>query len=117
MTHPAPSQNEPEQPPPAFTQPGGPAFLRPFRTPRISPEYLNSTRPTLSHTDTSATLSNAKAAYTIPRLGEEVVVGVMIAMPVERGQGGSRWDLREADNEDERDVPEVCLGVVGCRVE
>jgi len=60
-------------------------------------------------------LSNARAAYTIPNPGEEVVVGVMIAMPVERGNGGSRWDLRKLE-EEERDVPEVCLGVVGCKM-
>ena len=60
-----------------------------------------------------ATLPPVKPAWTIPEDGEEVVVGVLIAMPAE-GREADMWDVEE-DAED-AEVPEVCLGVMDCTV-
>ena len=99
-------------------QPRGPWFLRPFLTPRL-PD-LNSyiaahpdpLRPDLHRTLTMQTLPPVKPAWTIPEDGEDLTVGVMIAMPVE-GRAAEKWDV---DDPEEAEVPEVCLGVMECTV-
>ena len=94
----------------------GPWFLRPFLTPRLPDltayvaSHPNPNRPQLGRTDTAITLPPIKPVWTVPEDGEEVTLGVLIAMPVE-GKAADLWDLDDRD-EDESEVPEVCLGVM-----
>jgi hypothetical protein len=53
-------------------------------------------------------------SLTVPLTGEEVTVGVVIALPFEDRVGEDPWVCDEGE---EGVVPEVCLGVMGCRME
>ena len=122
VTHAAPPPTPPPtiEPSSLMPQPRGPWFLRPFLTPRLPDlngyiaAHPDPNRPDLHRTLTVATLPPVKPAWTIPQDGEEVVIGVMIAMPVE-GKQDEKWDA-DGEDEDGVDVPEVCLGVTGCKV-
>lgn len=61
--------------------------------------------------DTRGSRQEGETTHLIPEVGAEVVVGVMIALPVEEGKGAEKWMVEEAE---EAEVPEVCLGVMGC---
>ena len=52
-------------------------------------------------------------AYSVPDEGSSVAVGVLIALPSEDGQGTERASM---GGDEDVDVPEVCLGVMGCTV-
>jgi hypothetical protein len=71
-------------------------------------------RPGLARTATGATLPPIEPVWTIPNDGEDVTVGVLIAMPVE-GAAADRWDL-DTDDIEESEVPEVCLGVMASSI-
>ncbi|WVQ93480.1 hypothetical protein IAU59_000554 [Kwoniella sp. CBS 9459] len=72
-------------------------------------------RPPLTTTMTNTTIPTSRAVFSVPDAGEEIVVGVMIAMPVEEGSSAAeKWSLLE-DGE-ERDLPEVCLGVMSAKI-
>jgi len=59
------------------------------------------------------TLPPVEPVWTIPNDGEEVTIGVLIAMPVE----GRQAELWEKDEEvEEGEVPHVCLGVMASSV-
>ncbi|WWC60349.1 uncharacterized protein I303_102920 [Kwoniella dejecticola CBS 10117] len=68
-------------------------------------------RPGLPHRPTSTIIPTQKPVFAVPDAGEEVVLGVMIAMPSE-GAMEERWNPLE-EGEEERELPEVCLGVLG----
>ncbi|WWC68583.1 uncharacterized protein I206_102513 [Kwoniella pini CBS 10737] len=68
-------------------------------------------RPGLQHRPTSTLIPTQKANFKVPENGEEVILGVMIAMPCQ-GVMEERWNLIQ-DGEEERELPEVCLGVLG----
>ncbi|WVW80199.1 hypothetical protein I302_102176 [Kwoniella bestiolae CBS 10118] len=72
-------------------------------------------RPGLTHRPTSTLIPTQKAVFSIPEVGEDVMVGVMIAMPCEGGME-ERWNLSKNDEEEERELPDVCLGVLGTRL-
>ena len=97
-------------------QPRGPFFLRPFLSPRY-PDGLPTSdlfRPNARRLDTfGSTIQENEPAFEAPGDGAEVTVGVMIALPVEEGKGAEKWSVEE---EEEAEVPEVCLGVMECRV-
>lgn len=89
--------------------------MRPFLTPRMPDlrEYVDqhpNVHSGLARTTTAISLPPIKPVWTIPHDGEEVTVGVLIAMPVE-GAAAERWDI-DADDVEEAEVPEVCLGVM-----
>ena len=67
----------------------------------------------MGRADTGDSMQHHVPAFVAPGDGEEVTVGVMIALPVEEGEGAEKWTVEE---EDEAEVPEVCLGVLECRV-
>jgi hypothetical protein len=94
----------------------GSFLTRPFRTRQLPPELLlQAARLYQDHSDSAASIYTAKPTYCIPGDGEELAVGVLISMPMESGRGASRWDLREVEDE-ERELPEVFLGVIACEV-
>jgi len=66
--------------------------------------------PGLQRTVTGVTLPPVEPVWTIPYDGEDVTIGVLIAMPVE-GREADSW-VRE----DEGEVPHVCLGVMASSV-
>ncbi|WVR03758.1 hypothetical protein IAU60_000753 [Kwoniella sp. DSM 27419] len=70
-------------------------------------------RPQLQTQLTNQTIPKAKAMFEIPPVGTEVMLGVMIAMPVQ-GADEERWNLLEEG--EERDLPEVCLGVMNAKI-
>lgn len=61
---------------------------------------------------TPSTVKRSGPKYTIPPVGEEVTVGVLIALPFEKEESWVR-----GEDKDEAEVPYVLLGVVGVRVE
>ncbi|WWD16455.1 hypothetical protein CI109_100881 [Kwoniella shandongensis] len=63
---------------------------------------------------TTQEIPKAGPVFEVPPTNTEVVVGVMIAMPVQ-GAGEERWNLLEYEGE-ERDLPEVCLGVMSAKL-
>ncbi|KAK8861628.1 hypothetical protein IAR55_002451 [Kwoniella newhampshirensis] len=87
------------------------AYLRSLFSSNPTYPYM---RPPLNTQATSQTIPTAGPKYEIPETNTEVVVGVMIAMPVQ-GAGEERWNTLEYEGE-ERDLPEVCLGVMGARL-
>jgi hypothetical protein len=100
---------------PILSQNRGPAIFRPFRTRELPPELLvQAGRPEFNHINTSAGLSDGPL-YRIPHDKEDMIVGVLIAMPNEDVQREDRWSLT-GDGGEQNEVPEVCLGVVGCQV-
>lgn len=68
-------------------------------------------RPSASRGDSNS-MQPADTAYAVPEDGAAVTVGVMIALPVEEGKGLEKWTAEEEEGE----VPEVCLGVLECTV-
>lgn len=124
MTHAAPEIPPPPPVDPATLLPQrrGPWFLRPFLTPRLPDltayvaAHPSPNRPGLARTATAVTLPPVVPAWTIPDDGEQVTIGVLIAMPVE-GKAEERWDLKgDEDEPEESEVPEVCLGVMAQNV-
>ncbi|KAK6907403.1 hypothetical protein I203_101397 [Kwoniella mangroviensis CBS 8507] len=78
-----------------------------------------SQRPGLTHRPTSMLIPTQKPVFSVPDVGEDVVVGVMIAMPCQ-GAMEDRWNItKNQDDEGEemgRELPDVCLGVLGTRL-
>lgn len=68
--------------------------------------------PHLART-TSAPLTRREPAYLIPERGAPVSLGVVIAMPFE----GNRDHYWTREEDEEREVPQVVLGVVDARIE
>ncbi|OCF31648.1 hypothetical protein I316_06653 [Kwoniella heveanensis BCC8398] len=72
-------------------------------------------RPPLTTTLTNTTIPTSRPVFSVPDAGTEIVVGVMIAMPVEEGSAAEeKWSL--LDDGEERDLPEVCLGVMSAKI-
>ncbi|GFZ42526.1 hypothetical protein JCM24511_00242 [Saitozyma sp. JCM 24511] len=71
-------------------------------------------RPQLQRLETSTSMRPLAPALTVPNPGEEVTVGVLISLPFEERVGEDRWVGEEGE---EGVVPEVCLGVMGCRID
>lgn len=98
----------------------GPWFLRPFLKPRMpdlsqyAARHPDPNRPDLVRAITGQTLPRVEPMWTIPDDDEEVVLGVVIAMPVE-GKALDRWDLEQ--DPEQAEVPEVYLGVMSCQVQ
>ncbi|WRT65733.1 uncharacterized protein IL334_002681 [Kwoniella shivajii] len=92
-------------------QPTPAAYIRSLFSSNGLPTY--GSRPPLTHRPTSTVIPTSQAVFAIPEPGEEVVVGVMIAMPCE-GVMEERWNLLEEG--EERELPEVCLGVMSTRI-
>lgn len=69
-------------------------------------------RPNLARNETGISIKQTKPLLAVPPAGTEVSVGVLIALPFENPDGSSadRWVLD--NDEDEAEVPEVCLGVM-----
>jgi len=121
ITHeaPPPPPPEPIDPTSLLPQKRGPWFLSPFLTPRMPDlrAYVAAhpnVRPGLVRTLTAISLPPIKPVWTIPEDGEEVTVGVLIAMPTE-GSAAERWDV-DAEDAEEAEVPEVCMGVMATSV-
>ena len=118
ITHTAPPVVAP--PPLGYTDlvpvPRGPWFLRPFLFPRFpdlssyAAAHPDPNRPDLQRTLTGVSLPPVQPAWTIPEDGEDMVVSVLIALPVE-GREAERWNVEDVE---ETEVPEVCLGVMAC---
>ena len=95
-----------------------PSFLRPFLLPRsLSRPPLDSSP---SHSELRASYPSAPdqragPAFASPGDGADVTVGVLIALPAEqgRGRGADEWEVEE---DRDAEMPEVCLGVIDCRV-
>ncbi len=88
--------------------------MRPFLTPRLPDlsaymaQHPNPNRPVLQRSVTGISLPPIQPVWTVPADGEEVTLGVLISMPVE-GKALDLWTPEEEESE----VPEVCLGVMG----
>ncbi len=90
---------------------GAPGFLRPFLSP--APLSDSSYRPGAARLNSSHSRHGGNADGVLPEDGAEIIVGVMIALPVEEGKGAEKWRVEETE---EAEVPELCLGVMGCRL-
>ncbi|OXG14940.1 hypothetical protein C367_05602 [Cryptococcus neoformans Ze90-1] len=53
--------------------------------------------------------------WTIPPPGEEMLLGVMIAMPTQ-GRGEELWETEGMEEREERDLPNVELGVISAKM-
>lgn len=75
----------------------------------------------LNRVKTGHTVVARETSYEVPIEGTEVVLGVMIAMPTDPSSATDRWTTTGDDDEDEdygegRQVPDVCLGVMGATI-
>lgn len=88
-------------------------FLPESPNPRPASEMNPPTRPPAQRLVTGASLKQEGPVFKVPKQGEECVVGVLIALPVETRKGEQE---REAMEEEDVGVPEICLGVMSCHV-
>ncbi|WVF65843.1 hypothetical protein IAT40_000580 [Kwoniella sp. CBS 6097] len=106
--------NVPPPPPEPIQMPPPPSTATIIRS-MFSTRSPYPERPQLIQTITSQTIPTSRPVFSVPDAGTEIVVGVMIAMPVEEGSAAEeKWSLLE-DGE-ERDLPEVCLGVMSAKI-
>lgn len=53
--------------------------------------------------------------WTIPPPGEEMILGVMIAMPTQ-GKGEELWETEGMEEGEEKDLPNVELGLINAKM-
>ncbi|WVQ78866.1 hypothetical protein IAT38_000957 [Cryptococcus sp. DSM 104549] len=93
-----------------FSTRGYVAQPHPPRPPPAQPQ-----RPGLNRNATAGGgIPRTTPSWNIPQPGEEFTVGVMIAMPCEPGRGEELWV--GVGDEEEKDLPEVSLGVLSARM-
>ena len=68
-------------------------------------------RPGMARSGTAVSIPQIKPQWTIPEVGEEVMLGVLIAMP---GEGQN--DMWDPEDVEEAEVPDMALGVIECTV-
>ena len=76
-------------------------------------------RPSLDHMDATQSIMQVQPVLEVPPAGTEISVGVLIALPFQEHGEGDRWIAKEdaEGNREEMNVPEVILGVMGCKVD
>ena len=92
-------------------------FIPPPRQRRFLPSFIPVHRPlprlAYEPDQTPANIPRSGPNWQVPPVGEEVTVGVLIALPFEEEVD----DLWIGKEDGEGEVPQVCLGVVAVRID